>query len=59
MKTNKFIAAALVLAMTVACTSNGSNTAANQVGADSLGTVKPVNPKSLLPSKAVRDSVSY
>ncbi|MGP1392971.1 MAG: FKBP-type peptidyl-prolyl cis-trans isomerase [Candidatus Cryptobacteroides sp.] len=59
MKTNKFIAAALVLAMTVACASNGGNTAASQAGADSLGTIKPVNPKSLLPSKAVRDSVSY
>lgn len=59
MKTNKFIAAALVLAMSVACTANGGKTTADQAGADSLGTVKPVNPKSLLPSKAERDSVSY
>lgn len=59
MKTNKFIAAALVLAISVACTSNGGKTAGNVAGTDSLGTVKPVNPKSLLPSKAERDSVSY
>lgn len=57
MKINKFLAAAAVVAMTVACGVKGEGSATGS--ADSLGTAKPVNPKSLLPSKAVRDSVSY
>ena len=61
MKTSKFFAAAMVMAMTVACGPKGGN-AANGAQADSLGTaqsVKPVNPKDFTPSKAEIDSVSY
>lgn len=58
MKTIKFIAAAAVAASIFACSPKGANAGA-QAGADSLGTVKPVNPKSLLPSKSMKDSVSY
>lgn len=61
MKTSKFFAAAMVMAMTVACGPKGGN-AANGAQADSLGTaqsVKPVNPKDFKASKSEIDSVSY
>ena len=61
MKTSKFFAAAMVLAMTVACGPKGGN-ASNGSQADSLGvaqTVKSTNPKDFLPTKAEIDSVSY
>ena len=61
MKTSKFFAAAMVLAMTVACGPKGGNSA-NGSQADSLGVaqkVKSTNPKDYLPTKAQIDSVSY
>ena len=61
MKTTKFFAAAMVLAMTVACGPKGGN-AANGAQADSLGVaqnVKPTDPKAFIPTKAEIDSVSY
>ena len=58
MKTLKFIAASLIVALAVSCTSNGGNKAAID-GADSTKTVKPVDPKSLKPSRSEVDSVSY
>lgn len=61
MKTTKFFAAAMVLAMTVACGQKGGN-ASTGAQTDSLGvaqTVKSTNPKDYLPSKAEIDSVSY
>ena len=61
MKTSKFFAAAMVLAMTVACGPKGGN-AANGAQADSLGIsqpVKPASPKDTKFSKAEIDSVSY
>lgn len=58
MKTFRMIAAAACAVMAVACSSaNGEKTSAAL--ADSLKAEKPVNPKSLLPSKALVDSVSY
>ena len=61
MKTSKFFAAAMALAMVVACGSKGENTAKGPQ-ADSLGIaqpVKPASPKSIKISKAEIDSVSY
>ena len=61
MKTSKFFAAAMVLAMTVACGPKGGNTA-NGAQADSLGISQPVQPKGVKDikfSKAEIDSVSY
>ena len=58
MKTFRFIAAALVVAMAASCSANnGAKVSAD--GADSTKTVKPVDPKSLKPRKSEIDSVSY
>lgn len=58
MKTCRFIAAALVVALAASCSSNG-NVKAGVDGADSTKTVKPVDPKSLKPRSSEIDSVSY
>ena len=63
MKTSKFFAAAMVIAMSVACGPKGGNNA-NGTPADSLGTVKnidskPTSPKDIKFTKAEIDSVSY
>ena len=61
MKAIQFVAAAMVLTMTVACGQN-SGRAAKGSQADSLGVaqnIKSTNPKDYRPSKAEIDSVSY
>ena len=59
MITKKLFIVAAVCAVAMACSSKGGKVASNGEAADSLGTVKPVNPNSLLPSKSQTDSVSY
>lgn len=58
MKTFRFIAASLVVAMAASCTS-GNGAGAKADGADSTKVVKPVDPKTLKPRKSEVDSVSY
>lgn len=61
MKTLKMLAAAAVICSVVACNSNKPSAKTN--GADSTAVAstpaETVNPKSLIPSKALTDSVSY
>ena len=66
MKTNKFFAAVLALAMAVACTPKNAGETAEGTPAESVDAteaaavqVPQINPKNLLPSKSLKDSVSY
>ena len=59
MKISKIIAATLIAAIAAASCSSNGGASASASGADSTVTVKPVNPKSLLPKKGEIDSVSY
>ncbi len=59
MKTTKMFLAALVTVSMVACGNNAGQGENASALADSIAVEKPVNPKTLLPSKAQKDSVSY
>lgn len=58
MKTFRFIAAALVVALAASC-SEGNGAKATVEGADSTKTVKPADPKDFRPSKSEINEVSY
>ena len=59
MKTSKMIIAAFAAIAMVSCSNNAGEGKEVSALSDSIQVEKPVNPKSLLPSKAQKDSVSY
>lgn len=59
MKTSKMIIAAFAAIAMVSCSNNGGEGKEVSALSDSIQVEKPINPKSLLPSKAQKDSVSY